>query len=136
MSFFALLITLEFRCYLIALLLLGVDLHSYKFLPFPSFTVISFSGFCSWLFAFGISITNHPQSAEQATETLKSSIGLNAKQAEGSAKEMAGEAKGKAQEMAGEAKGKTQEMAGEAKGKTHEVAGQAQGKAEEVKGKM
>lgn len=80
---------------------------------------------------------------EQATETLKSTVGLNAKQAEGSAKEMSGEAKGKAEELAGEAKGKTgeakgkaEDLAGEAKGKTSEVAGKAKGKAEEVKGKM
>lgn len=76
------------------------------------------------------------QSKEKATSTLKSTVGINAKQAEGSAKEMTGEAKGKGSEMAGEAKGKAQEMAGEAKGKTQEVAGQAKGKAEEVKGKM
>ncbi|CAF9927065.1 hypothetical protein IMSHALPRED_007112 [Imshaugia aleurites] len=66
-----------------------------------------------------------PLSTEKATENLKSTVGLNAQKAEGSAKEMAGEAKGKAEEVAGEAKGKT-----------HEVAGQAKGKAEEVKGKM
>ena len=66
-----------------------------------------------------------PQPTEQASDTLKSTVGLNAKQAEGSAKEMSGEAKGKASELAGEAKGKTQE-----------VAGQAKGKAEEIKGKM
>ena len=68
---------------------------------------------------------DHPQPTEQASENLKSTVGLNAKQAEGSAKEMSGEAKGKASELAGEAKGKTQE-----------VAGQAKGKAEEIKGKM
>ena len=79
---------------------------------------------------------NHPNPTEKATESLKSTIGLNAKQAEGSAKEMSGETKGKASELAGEAKGKTQEVAGEAKGKTQEVAGQVKGKAEEVKGKL
>ena len=80
---------------------------------------------------------------EQASATLKSTVGLNAKEAEGSVKEMTGEAKGmtgevkgKASEMMGEAKGKTQEMAGQAKGKTQEMTGQAKGKVEEVKGKM
>ncbi|CAD6577223.1 MAG: hypothetical protein ASARMPREDX12_008271 [Alectoria sarmentosa] len=76
------------------------------------------------------------EKGQKATSALKSTVGINAKQAEGSAKEMTGEAKGKGSEMAGEAKGKAQEMAGEAKGKTQEVAGQAKGKAEEVKGKM
>ena len=100
-------------------------------------------------------LTPHPPFlTEQATENLKSTVGLNAKQAEGSAKETTGEAQGKASELAGDAKsktqevagqakgkaaevqGKTQEVAGQAKGKTQEVAGQAKGKAEEVKGKM
>ncbi|KAL9128213.1 MAG: hypothetical protein Q9175_007571, partial [Cornicularia normoerica] len=65
------------------------------------------------------------EKGQQATENLKSTVGINAKHAEGSAKAMTGDAKGKASELAGEAKGKTQE-----------VAGQAKGKAEEVKGKM
>ncbi|KAF6219138.1 hypothetical protein HO133_004963 [Letharia lupina] len=65
------------------------------------------------------------EKSQQATENLKSTVGLNAKQAEGSAKETTGEAQGKASELAGDAKSKTQE-----------VAGQAKGKAEEVKGKM
>lgn len=76
------------------------------------------------------------EKGQKATDTLKSTVGLNAKQAEGSAKETSGEAQGKASELAGEAKGKAQEVAGQAKGKTQEVAGQAKGKAEEVKGKM
>ena len=84
---------------------------------------------------------------EQATAALKSSVGLNSKEAAGSAKEMAGSAAGSAKEMTGstagsakemtgEAKGKAQEVAGEAKGKASELSGAAKGKAEEVKGKL
>ncbi|KAL6720969.1 hypothetical protein ACLMJK_000069 [Lecanora helva] len=65
------------------------------------------------------------EKGQQATATLKSSVGVKAKEASGSAQEMTGEAKGKASEMAGEAKGKASEVSGEAKGK-----------AEEIKGKM
>lgn len=75
-------------------------------------------------------IANHfldpiSKQTEQATDSLKSTVGLNASKAEGEAKELTGEAKGKASELAGEAKGKGQE-----------VAGQAKGKAEEIKGKL
>ncbi|KAK4694653.1 hypothetical protein P7C71_g2971, partial [Lecanoromycetidae sp. Uapishka_2] len=76
------------------------------------------------------------EKGQEATQNLKSSTGLGAQKAEGSAAEMTGEAKGKAQGMAGEAKGKAQEMAGEAKGKASEVSGQAKGKTEEIKSKM
>ena len=62
---------------------------------------------------------------EQATDSLKSTVGINAGKVEGEAKEVTGEVKGKAAELSGEAKGKGQE-----------VAGQAKGKAEEIKGKL
>ncbi|KAL2039462.1 hypothetical protein N7G274_007734 [Stereocaulon virgatum] len=76
------------------------------------------------------------EKGQQASQTIKSTVGLNANKAEGSAKEMSGEAMGKAQEMTGSAKGKAQELAGEAKGKASEIGGAAKGKAEEVKRKM
>ena len=53
---------------------------------------------------------------EQASQAIKSSVGMGSKEAAGSAKEMTGEAKGKASEMAGEAKGKASELSGTAKG--------------------
>ncbi|KAK0517174.1 hypothetical protein JMJ35_000329 [Cladonia borealis] len=76
------------------------------------------------------------EKGQQASAAIKSSVGLNSKEAAGSAKEMAGSTAGSAKEMTGEAKGKAQEVAGEAKGKASELSGAAKGKAEEVKGKL
>ncbi|KAK3168141.1 hypothetical protein OEA41_004587 [Lepraria neglecta] len=61
------------------------------------------------------------EKGQQASQTIKSTVGMGTKEAEGSAKEMTGEAKGKAQEVAGEAKGKASEVSGAAKGKVEEV---------------
>lgn len=114
--------------------------------PFsPSFLWMKFKGREGGIriMTNALSVSPSSTSIEQASESIKSSVGLNAKSAEGSAKELSGEAKGKASEvqgkasgMAGEAQGKASELMGEAKGKGQEVAGQAKGKAEEIKGKM
>ena len=72
---------------------------------------------------------------EQASATLKSTVGIKSSEASASAQEMTGEAKGKASEVAGEAKGKASDVAGEAKGKASELSGKAQGTASELSGK-
>ncbi|KAF2459517.1 hypothetical protein BDY21DRAFT_370240 [Lineolata rhizophorae] len=50
------------------------------------------------------------EKGEQASQSVKSTVGLGAKEAKGEAKEAAGEAKGKTHEMAGKAKGAAEEM--------------------------
>ncbi|MCJ1485265.1 hypothetical protein MMC06_005439 [Schaereria dolodes] len=69
------------------------------------------------------------EKGEQASATVKETVGVNASKA--SAK-----ADGSTSEMAGEAKGKASELAGKAQGKTNELSGEVKGKAAEVKSKM
>ncbi|MCJ1477052.1 hypothetical protein MMC13_005723 [Lambiella insularis] len=85
------------------------------------------------------------EKGQDAAAAARSTVGVNASKAEGSASEMAGKAKGamnestgsttgSASEMVGEAKGKAQEVAGQTKGKAQEVAGQTKGNVAEIKG--
>lgn len=48
--------------------------------------------------------------AEKITHKVQETVGVKGKEAQGKAKEVAGEAKGKASELEGKAKGKAEEL--------------------------
>jgi vacuolar-type H+-ATPase subunit H len=52
---------------------------------------------------------------EKVTKKAQETIGIKGHEAEGKAKEVAGEAKGKASELEGQAKGKAEELRGHVK---------------------